>query len=189
ALKAFATGNEQRTRGKHLESAASYRRAIELDPNFAMAYARLAVFYGNNTQLEQAKGFAQKAFELRDRVSGREKLYISEKYYNYVTGEVDKAIEVLQSWTQTYPNDFIPHNNLAVNYSFLGRYDEALKEALEANRLDPNNVSGYDNVIDMFVKAKRIDEASQKIEELRSRNPDAPTVHFSAYTIASLRGD
>jgi eukaryotic-like serine/threonine-protein kinase len=189
ALKAYATGNEERARGKMVESANFYRRAIEIDPNFAMAYARLAVYYGNTTQLEQAKSFAQKAFELRDRVSEREKLYISEKYYNYVTGEVDKAIEVLQTWAQTYPNDFIPHNNLAVNYSFIGRYEEALKEALEANRLDPNNVTGYQNVIDMFIKLKRIDEATQKVEELRRRNPDTPVVHFNDCSLAQLRGD
>jgi serine/threonine protein kinase len=109
ALKAYATGNELRALGKQPESATFYRRAFEIDPNFAMAYARLAVFYGNMAQLEQARNFAQKSFELRDRVSEREKLYISEKYYNYVTGEVDKAIEVLQSWAQTYPNDYIPH--------------------------------------------------------------------------------
>jgi len=66
-----------------------------------MAYARLAVFYGNSVQLEQAKDYAIKAFDLRERVSEREKLYISEKYHNYVTGEVDRAIEVLKQWSQT----------------------------------------------------------------------------------------
>ncbi len=189
ALKAFASGNEQRTRGRVVEAASFYRTAIELDPNFAMAYARLAVYYGNNAQFEMAKGFAQKAFDLRDRVSEREKMYISEKYYNYVTGEVDKAIEVLQTWAQTYPDDFTPHNNLAVNYSFIGRYEDALKESLEAARQDPNNVNAADNVIDLFIKLKRIDEAKQKLEELRARNPDAPTVHFYGYALALLGGD
>lgn len=189
ALKAFAMGNELRAKGKSAESAASYRTAVQLDPNFAMAYARLAVYYGNSTQLEQAKEFAQRAFDLRDRVSEREKMYISEKYYNYVTGEVDKAIEVLQSWEQTYLNDYIPHNNLAVNYSFIGRYEEGLKEALEAARLDPNNINAADNVMDHFTKLDRFDEASQKLEETRARVPEAPTVHFASMILAWIRGD
>ena len=189
ALKAYATGNQQRATGKQLDAINSYKRAIELDPNFAMAYARLAVNFGNVGLLEQARVYAQKAFELRDRVSEREKLYISEKYYNYVTGEVDKALEVLRSWAQTYPNDFIPHNNLSVNYSYIGRYEEALKEALEATRLDPNNLTGAENVIDSFIKLKRIDEARQKLEEVRKRLPDSPTVRFHTYELALLQGD
>src|SRR5262249_10112955 len=103
-------------------------------------------------------------------VSERERMYISEKYCNYVTGEVDKAIEVLQNWAQTYPNDFIPRNNLAVNYAFIGRYEEALREALEAARLDPNNINHSDNVVDAFIKLNRLDEASQKLEEVRARH-------------------
>ncbi len=189
ALKAYASGNEQRAKGKILESAAFYKRAIELDPNFAMAHARLAVFYGNSAQLELAKEYAQKAFDLRERVSERENVYISEKYYNYVTGEVDKAIEVLQRWAQTYPNDFIPRNNLAVNYSYVGRYEEALKEALEAARLDPTNLTAATNVIDRFIALGRLDEAQQKLDEVRTRNPDAPQVHFPSYTLALIRGD
>src|SRR5678816_2386984 len=160
ALKAYAMGNDERNKGRVREALAFYQRAVDLDPNFAMAYARIAVFYGNQSQFESAKDYVQKAYDLRDRVSEREKMYISEKYYNYVTGEVDKAIEVLQSWMQTYPNDFVPHNNLSVNYSFIGRYEEALKEALEAARLDPNSSNAAENVIDMFTKMGRLDEAN-----------------------------
>jgi eukaryotic-like serine/threonine-protein kinase len=189
ALKAYATANETRNRGRQIDALALFKKAIELDPNFAMAYARCAVIYGNSTQLGEAKTYAEKAFELRDRVSEREKLYISEKYYNYVTGEVDKAIEVLRSWAQIYPNDFIPHNNLSVNYSYLGRWEDSLKEALEAARLDPNNSTAAENVIDSFIKLKRIDEAKQKMEEVRARNPDAFTYHSHAFELAVLSGD
>jgi tetratricopeptide (TPR) repeat protein len=76
-----------------------------------------------------------------------------------------------------------------VNYSFLGRHEEALKEALEAARLDPNNVTGAENVIDTFIRLKRIDEGKQKLEELRARLPDAPPVHFGNYGLAILQGD
>src|SRR5215470_17885584 len=147
ALKAFAMGNEERAKGKARESLSFYQRAIELDPNFAMAYARIGVHYVNEEQLETAKQYVQKAYELRDRVSERERLYIEEKYYSYITGEIDQAIETLQTWARLYPNDFIPHNNLSINYQLTGRHDEALKEALEAVRLSPNNVTAYDNLV------------------------------------------
>jgi len=98
ALKAFSMGNEERSKGNARESLAFYKRAVDLDPNFAMAYARIGVYYGNQEQLEQAKQYVQKAYDLRDRVSERERLYIIEKYYNYITGEIDKTIETQKTW-------------------------------------------------------------------------------------------
>ncbi|HEU5132451.1 MAG TPA: hypothetical protein VFT26_10125, partial [Pyrinomonadaceae bacterium] len=92
ALKAYAMGNEERAKGKARESLAFYKRAVDLDPNFAMAYARIGVHYVNQEQLEAAKEYVQKAYDLRDRVSERERLYISEKYYAYITGEIDQTI-------------------------------------------------------------------------------------------------
>ncbi len=189
ALKAFARGNELRQRGQWLEAVSSYKHAIELDPNFAMAYARLAVFYGNSGQLDLAQQYAQKAFELRDRVSEHERFYISEKYYSYVSGELDKAIEVEQAWAQTYPNDFIPHNNLAAIYFAIGRYEDALKEAQEAARLDPRNVTPKGNVIDAFIRLGRYEEAGQLLEQQLPQYPDALDFHFAATTLAFLRGD
>ena len=187
ALKAYAMGNEERTKGNQTESIAFYKRAIEIDPNFAMAYARLAVSYGNQIQLELAQQYVQKAFDLRDRVSERERLYISEKYCNYITGEIDKAVEVLQTWARLYPNDFIPHNNLSLNYRFLGHYDDALREALEAVRLGPNNTSARDNLIGSFMGLGRFDEAEQASKDLASLHPDAAAVHFNNYFFAFLR--
>jgi serine/threonine protein kinase/tetratricopeptide (TPR) repeat protein len=189
ALKAYAMGNEERNKGKVRESLAFYQRAVELDPNFAMAYARIAVFYGNQNQFESAKEYVQKAYELRDRVSEREKLYITEKYYNYVTGEIDKAIETQQTWSKLYPTDFTPHNNLALNYLYVGRYDEALQEALEAVRLSPNNISARENLIGSFLGLERIDEAEQASNELLKTNPDYPGGHYNSFVFAFMRGD
>ncbi|MFZ0062073.1 MAG: protein kinase [Pyrinomonadaceae bacterium] len=189
ALKAYTMGNEARAQGRNEEEVRFYTRAIELDPNFAMAYARIAVFHGNREQMEEAQPYAQKAFDLRDRVSERERLYISEKYYNYVLGDVDKAMEVLQTWTRLYPNDFIPHNNLALRYQEQGRYEEALKEALEAVRLSPNNTAARDNLIGTFAALGRFDEAAEAMEDLRKLYPDGRSVHFSDYHLAFVRGD
>ena len=189
ALKAFSMGNEERAKGRARESLAFYKRAVELDPNFAMAYARIGVYYGNQEQLYAAKQYVQKAYDLRDRVSERERLYIIEKYYNYITGEIDKTIETQKTWAKLYPNDFIPHNNLALNYQVLGNFEEALKEGLEAVRLSPNNASARDNVVASFIGLGRIDEAEQANNEVEKINPDALSVHFSRYLFAFLRRD
>jgi serine/threonine protein kinase/tetratricopeptide (TPR) repeat protein len=189
ALKAFTMGNEERTKGNVFESLALYKRAVELDPNFAMAHARIAVFYGNQGQIDEAKPFAEKAFELRDRVSERERLYISEKYYNYVTGEINKAHEVLQTWSRLYPNDYVPRNNLALSYQFFGKYEDALREALEAVRLNPNATSARDNLISCFLALGRFDEAAQSLEQLKSLYPDSPSVHFDGFLLGFIRGD
>ncbi|HSB27818.1 MAG TPA: protein kinase, partial [Pyrinomonadaceae bacterium] len=189
ALKAYSMGDESRKTGKTRESLAFYQKAVELDPNFAMAYARIAVFYGNQGQLESATKYVEKAFALRERVSEREKLYISEKYYNYVTGEVDKAIEVLKTWASQYPNDYIPHNNLALNYQYLGRAAEAQKEAQRAIELNPNNVSCRDNLVSAFLAQGRFDEAEQANEELAKLSPDFMGVYVTRYLLAFLRGD
>ena len=189
ALKAYANGNEQRAMGNPTGALPFYLRAIELDQNFAMAHARLAVHYGNNSEFDKAQVAAQRAYELRDRVSDHERFYISEKYHNYVTGDLDKAIEVLQAWAKTYPNDFIPHNNLSNNYGHLGLYDQALKEALEAVRLDPRSITARGNVINSFMKLGRWDEARQAIDELRALAPESEAAHFTTYILAFLRND
>src|SRR5215213_3757125 len=188
ALKAFAMGNEERSKGKARESLAFYKRAVELDPNFAMAYARIGVHYVNHEQLETAKEYVQKAYDLRDRVSERERLYIAEKYYAYITGEIDQTVETLKTWTRLYPNDFIPHNNLSLNYKLIGRNEDALKEALEAVRLSPNNVSAHDNLVSSFMSLGRFDEAEQAEREAQKINPDSLPAHFNNYFVAFVRG-
>src|SRR5215467_8593853 len=145
ALKAFSQGTDLRNQGKQVESIPFYKRAIELDPNFALAYARLAVNYNNLTQPESAAQYAQKAYDLRDRVSERERFYIAEKYHSYVTGDREESIRVLQAWEQSYPNDWIAKNNLGSDYSLMGRYDEALKEARESVQLNSNSVTSVGN--------------------------------------------
>jgi tetratricopeptide (TPR) repeat protein len=136
-----------------------------------------------------AQPYVNKAFELRDRVSERERLYISEKYYTYVTGEMDKTIEVLHTWSQLYPNDYIPRNNLAINAMFVGNFDEATKQALEAVRLSPMNITARDNLFESFLLSDRLDEAQKALDDLETLYPQANTVHFNRYFLAFLRGD
>lgn len=189
ALKAYAMGNEERLKGNSDEAVKFYKRAIELDSNFATAYARIAVFHGNRGELEEAQPYAQKAFDLRDRVSERERFYITEKYCAYVLGDLDKTVETLQTWARLYPNDFIPHNNLALNFMYFGRYEEALKEALEAVRLSPSATSARENLIGCFIALDRFDEAGEALDKLRALYPDSATVHFTNHELAFIRGD
>src|SRR5262249_26148458 len=189
ALKAFTQGNEQRSQGKQTEALAFYKRAVELDPNFGLAYARLAVMYNNMFQTELAEQYSQKAYDLRDRVSERERYYISEKYGSYVSGDRDEAVKVLQAWQQSYPNDYIPHNNLAVNYALAGEYDKALKEARAALDLSPNNITAITNYVENFMRLKRFDEARQILEEKLGKNRELPAYRFYSFQLAALRGD
>jgi serine/threonine protein kinase/tetratricopeptide (TPR) repeat protein len=189
ALKAFTMGNDERSKGRARESLAFYKRAVDLDPNFAMAYARIGVHYFNQEEMETSKEYIQKAHDLRDRVSERERLYIDEKYYNYVTGEIDKAVETLQTWTKLYPDDFVPHNNLSINYRFYGRYEDALREALEAMRLSPNNLSARANVISNFMSLGRLDEAEQATRDVQKINPDMLSAHVTMFLLGFVRGD
>ena len=103
------------------------KRAIELDPNFPMAYAGLAVAYGNRQQPSLALENATKAYELRDRATEREKLRISAHYF-YARGEIDKEAQTYEQWIANYPRDFVPHGNLGNNYANIGQYDKALAE-------------------------------------------------------------
>ena len=120
AMKAYALGDEKRAKDGDLASLPFYKRAAELDPNFAMAYARMGAVYGNSGEVRLAQESTQKAFDLRERTSEREKFYITAHYYSDVTGEVYKSIENYELWIQTYPRDWTPRNNLVGDYLTIG---------------------------------------------------------------------
>ena len=147
------------------------------------------MFYGNQEQIESAKEYVEKAYALRNRVSERENFYISEKYHVYITGDTEKAFEIQKTWASQYPNDYIPHNNLALSYQFFGRYEEGQKEAQRSIELSPNNVNARDNLIGAFLGQGRFDEAEQAVAELAKVNPDNPSLIFNRFLAAFLRGD
>ena len=189
ALKAFTMANEERAKARNREALTLYERAVQLDPNFAMAYARIGVHYGNTGQMEKATEYVKKAYALKDRVSERERLYISEKYYGYITGEMPKVIEVLEASARLYPNDYIPHNNLALQYFLIGRYEDARKEAQAALRISPTNMSSLNNLASAFFALDRYDEAQQIMNQIKAANPDANEVHYNNVLFAFLRND
>ncbi len=165
------------------------RRAIELDPNFAMAYARLAVAYGNLGQPSLAAETLKKAYALRDRVSEREKFHITADYYAFATGELEKEAQTYVLWMQSYPRDFIPHANLGSNFSALGQYEKAVVETQEALRLAPNNLYEYTNLGLNLLALNRLDDAKAAFDQARARKLEGWTLRLFTYYLAFLQGD
>jgi tetratricopeptide (TPR) repeat protein len=188
ALKAFSMGvSTFRTKG-NAESIPFYRRALELDPNFAVAYASLGVAYGNLGQASLAAENIKKAYDLRDRVSEREKYRISSMYYETVTGELEQATQVYELWAKSYPQDSVPPGNLGVIHLILGQYDKATAEIEEAQRLERTAV-GYLNLAQNYLYLNRVDDARKTIEEAQEKKFDADFMHLVIYQVAFVKGD
>ena len=184
ALKAFALGNAEFDRGRPMASLPFYRRAVELDPNFAWVYARMGTVYANAGELELAKQYTRKAYELKDRVSEREKLYIMEHYYETVTGEIDKEIETLELYDRTYPTDSVPGNNLAIAYSQVGEFEKAGEAARQGIAADPNSGGAYSGLSYAYSATGRPDEAQQILDQALKRFPDSEDMHWGAFWTA-----
>src|SRR5712691_8369958 len=189
AFKAYSIGLEHHLKGSYPEAIPFFKRAIELDNNFAIAYARLASAYANTAQRDLAKAAAQKAFDLRDRVSEREKFYITAYRYTLVTREREKYIETLELWKRTYPNDPIPHIQLSNVYDGDGLLDKAIEEAREAIRLNPNAAAPRDNLAVAFIELGRFDEAREVYRQALALNLDSTFIRSGLYSIAFVKGD
>jgi serine/threonine protein kinase/tetratricopeptide (TPR) repeat protein len=188
ALKAYSMGiTTGRTKGD-AEAIPFMKRAIELDPNFAMAYTGIAVEYSNLGRADLAAANARKAYDLRDRVSERERYRISAFYFDKVTGEIEKATEAYELWAKSYPLDMVPHGNLGVAYGTLGQYDKAVKETETAQRLEPAIV-GYGNLASFYINVNRLQDARQTIQEARQKNFDGLVIRQDLYALAFLAGD
>jgi tetratricopeptide (TPR) repeat protein len=164
------------------------KRAIELDPNFPMAYAGLSVSYGNLGQPSLALEYATKAYGLRDRVTEREKLRITADYFR-ATGELEKEAQTYELWIANYPRDAVPYNNLGANETFTGQYDKALAEAQETLRLEPNDVTNNSNLGAVYLSLNRLDDAKAIFDQTLARNLDGGSLRLNIYLLAFLRGD
>jgi serine/threonine protein kinase/Tfp pilus assembly protein PilF len=189
ALKAFSLGEAERAKGSEVGAVPFYKHAVELDPNFAVAYARLGQSYANSGRNELAIESTKKAFELKDRASELEKLYITTHYYDIVTGEWDKSNEAYELWNRTYPRDSIPTNNLAVFYEVSGRFDEALPWAQETMRLDPNHQLSYSILAGAYLGLGRLAEAKSVRQKQVELKLDAMGDHTDLYSLDLLAGD
>jgi len=189
ALKDYALADEQNWKGKYFEAISSLQHAIELDPNFARAYSNLAAVYNNSGQPGLAAEAAQKAFELRERVSEREKLHITDQYYSKALGDLTKSIEAMQLCIQKYPRDVFARNNLGYRYNALGRYEEAMEEFRVAIRLNPNYGNPYLNLILASLRLNRFEEARAMSEQALAQKFEFVEIHAGLYAIAFINGD
>ena len=189
ALKAFTEGRAVQWREGDAASVPFHQRAIELDPNFARAYASLGMAQYNLGQYDaSAKNFA-KAFELRDRVSERERFYIEAGYYSFVTGDLLKADQIYADWSAAYPDDFTPYANVALNQVFLGQYEKVVESTRQALRLRPDSGAGHGNLMSAYVSLDRLDEAKDVYEQSVARHVNSPYTHLQRYYIAFLQHD
>jgi DNA-binding winged helix-turn-helix (wHTH) protein/tetratricopeptide (TPR) repeat protein len=189
ALKMFAQGDELRRQDKAAESVAFFKRAIELDPQFTLAFGRLGAVYANLNETGLAKQFAEKAFQLRERTSERERLYMAARYYENVSGEAGKAIDNYEVWRNSYPRDWIPVNNLANKYTDLGQYDKAIEAAREAVRLNPNHSFPQTVLARAYRRAGRFMESKTVCESVIATHLDGWGIHSILYQIAFAEGD
>jgi tetratricopeptide (TPR) repeat protein/predicted Ser/Thr protein kinase len=165
-------------------------RAIELDPNFAMAYAGLAVDYSNVGQFELAREYIKKAFDLSNRVTEREKFHIRALYYGDIgTGELEKATQNDKQWVEEYPGDASAHGDLAVVSMSKSHYEEAVEELLKALKIDPNDVGYYINLSFSYMALGRLDEAWNILNEAYARKFQDFELHENAYKLAFLKND
>jgi serine/threonine protein kinase/tetratricopeptide (TPR) repeat protein len=187
ALEALSMGDVKHLHGDELGALPDYKRAVELDPNFAMAYARLGAVYSNLQQTELSEQNRQKAFELRDRASEREKLYIASHYYGD-SGQLEKGITALEMYRQTYPRDALPYGNLASIYNNLGQYDKALPLARQAVDLDPDMANGHENLAMAYVGLGRVDEARATLNAGLQRKLAAVGFYFMLASLDWAQG-
>ncbi len=189
ALQAYSLGYQaQIVKRDNAAAIPLLQRAISLDPNFAMAYARLGTNYAGLGEAARAAENTRKAYELRERVSEREKFYIVAHYERNVTGNLEAARKTYELWAQTYPRDDTPPANLALIYSALGDYDKFLAAHLQALKLSPDGIT-YSNLVIGYMAVNRMDEARATVQEAQAHNLDNPGNHLSLYGIDFLQHD
>jgi tetratricopeptide (TPR) repeat protein len=189
ALKAFNQGVEERSLGRDFGAIPFFERAIELDPDFALAHGRLGTAYSNTDQIQKAHEHWQKSYELRDGVSEPERFYILAHYESNLQGDARKGIEIYEQWTKVYPREWSTHNNMAVLYYFMGEFEKGLAEALKAKELGPDNSFPRGNTAHSLIALGRLDEARAEIEEAESLGFGGPTAQRAKAVAAAAAGD
>ncbi|MBZ5599916.1 MAG: tetratricopeptide repeat protein, partial [Acidobacteriia bacterium] len=188
ALKAYSLGLKT-TKG---DAAALpfFKRAVELDPNFALGYHQVGVAYVNLGEQGRAGEYLTKAFRLREHTSEREKLTIAANYYRLVTGELDKAAQIYQEAIESYPRGFPGfYSSLGLLYAEQGQYEKAAEIARQAVHLMPDQVSIYVNLANDTVALQRFDEARRIIHEVQARKQDNLILRNALYALAFLGAD
>jgi len=189
ALQAYSLGRKASAGADWVGAVPFFQRAIRLDPNFAMAYARLGTVYANLGEYTLGAENTRKGYELRRRVSEPEKFYIESHYYQNATGDLEKARQIYQLWAETYPRDWQPWPPLFVIYGALGQYEKSLGAAREAFGLNSGSAMNSANVVASYLNLNRLAEARATAEAAQAKKLDSPGRHHHLYDLAFLRMD
>jgi serine/threonine protein kinase/tetratricopeptide (TPR) repeat protein len=190
ALQAYSLGRKMMVaKGDYTGAAPLFQKSIAADPNFAMAYASLGTTYYNLGEKNLAAANTKKSFELRERVSDRERYYIESHYYHFVTGNLDEAQRIYALWGHSYPRDVVPPANLGVVYQNIGQHDKALEELRDALRLVSDDALTYSNLVISYIYLNRLQDAMATAEEAQTKNFDSPDLHLYLYELAFLHND
>ena len=189
ALRAYSMGTKLKAEKGDVDAIPMFKRAIELDPSFALAYGALGRAYANLGESDLAATSIRKAFELRQRVSAREKLRITSYYYSIVEEDLEKALEAHVLWAREYPQDELAHRGLGATYAALGQNEKSIAECREELRLSPDDNIGYGNLIASYIALNRLDEAKAEYQQALARHLEHPFLHANRYTIAFLEND
>jgi len=189
ALRAYSLGM-QASNDSDLQGAIPFfQRAISLDNSFALAYAALGTAYCNLSQPGAAVDNLKRAYELRDRLSEREKFDISGQYHRFVAGDLEKAARAYQGWAQSYPRDARPRNNLSEMYSQLGEFEKNLAAARDAVQVEPSSAVGYVNLFAAYLALNRLDDARATVEQAQTKKLDSAPLHLGLAALAFLQND
>ena len=188
ALKAYSLGVKAYYASELDAALPFYKRAVELDPNFAMAYARMAITYGSLEEDTRSDENLRKAYGLREKVSEQERFFI-EGLYLMITGELEKGAQTDELWQQTYPRDDVPYRWLGITYRDLGNLEKELAEYREALRLAPSNGINYINLGEDYMDLNRLDEAEAVFKQTEERKLENEAIPFWRYHVAFLKGD
>jgi DNA-binding winged helix-turn-helix (wHTH) protein/tetratricopeptide (TPR) repeat protein len=166
-----------------------YRKATEVDPNFALAYVALAEEYRRLGETDTAAGYFKEAFELRDRVSARERLILEAQYYSAGIGDLPRALEAYHLWAATFPYDSMPKAEPIRLYLELGQYEDAIEAGERAVKANPENVFSYQRLMLAYVNANRFDDAKATLVRAEQVHSDSETMHRFGYEVAVAQHD
>ena len=190
ALKAYSAGWRASFSTGSAAAVPFLKRAIEIDPNFASAYAALGRMYGDIGESVLSAVNTSKAYELRDRASDQEKFFISLSYDLQVTGNLEKGQQTCALWVQAYPRAWVPHGLLSGDiYPAMGKRKESVEEAKIALDIDPGFSIGYINLAMGYMALERLDEAEDTLQRAFERKLEIPDFFVLRYVIAFLKGD
>jgi eukaryotic-like serine/threonine-protein kinase len=189
ALKAYSLGVDTRLKTGDVQAIPLFEHALELDPNFALAAARLGAIYTNLADLEQAQKYIDRAFARSESLSEPERLFIKAMYHYTVTGRLDDVVATYRLWIGTYPDDWVPHNNLSSVYARLNQLEDAVTEGRTAVRLGPDSVVAYQQLTRALLALDRFAEAREVVRDALVKGLDSSVIRMLAFQLAFIDTD